>query len=97
MDQPIERRKMNMGRSTWSIERGLLVLTFVFTVLGFTFSVGVTWARLTATEAAIKVLQEQTVPREVYRAEQQALANSIDRLAVAIDRMQQEGLRTPSP
>lgn len=86
------------GNGSWSVERVLLVLTFVCSVLAFTFGIGVNWARLTSQESAIEALQRSTVNREVYSVDQRYLADSIDRLAKAIDRLQDEQrLRNPPP
>lgn len=87
---------INEHGGSWSVERVLLVLTFVCSVLAFTFGIGVNWARLTSQESAIDALQKNTVNREVYSVDQRYLADSIDRLAKAIDRLQDEQ-RTARP
>ena len=74
-----------MGVARWSVERTLLVMTFLFSVLAFTFGVGVNWARLTAQESAIDVLQKTTVLREVSQRDHTHLSEAIDRLPRALE------------
>lgn len=95
-EQASDRRKVNMGRASWSVERILLVLTFVCSVLAFMFGVGMNWSRLTAQESAITSLQQSTVPREVYQSDQRYLTESINRLTRAIENLEAAQRRVPA-
>ena len=76
------------GITGWTVERKLLVGTFIMSVLGFTFGLGVNYARLTQQEAVIQALQafnKDDLPatylrRDVYQADQQRLTDAINQL-----------------
>lgn len=83
-----------MGEPQWSIERKLLIATFVLSVLSTVFGLGVNWARFTQQDSdirALKTFNETELPatyirRDVYSAEQARLTEAIDRLSRAIER-----------
>lgn len=74
-----------------TVERSLLLLTFLSSVLAFTFGIGANWARIAVQEQTIKALQLNSVPREVYQSDQRFLVESINRLTRAIENLQHEG------
>lgn len=78
----------------WTLERWLLSGTFVLSVLGTTFSLGMNWARLTAVEADQAANEKIYLRADVYAADQQGLKASVDRLSRALERIEQ---RTPAP
>jgi hypothetical protein len=83
----------------WSVERWLLVGTFLVSILAFTFGIGVNWARLTNQEARQTALEQaletKYLPRELYAVDQRRLTESIDRLSRALERM--EDRQEPRP
>lgn len=84
----------------WSVERWLLVISTVVSVLAFTFGIGVNWARVTAAEAK-QFAFEQAVPHtyvraDVYAADQRRLSESLDRLTGELTRLR-ERLDSPRP
>lgn len=88
----------------WSIERKLLVATFVCSAIGFGFSVGFNWAKLTAVQTDVSKLQEfergvpaTYVPREVYAVQQQNLTDAITRLNVTLEKLQEQQRQADRP
>lgn len=87
------RTDENGGRR-WTVERTLLVATFLCTAAGFTFGLGVNWASLTRQQArldAMDVIHSKTIPdtylrRDVYEANQLRLTDALERLTRALDR-----------
>lgn len=71
----------------WSVERVLLIATFVSSAAAFVFGVGVQWAKTTSIEAAVSAIQQQYVRQDVYASDQRALSQSIHQLTIAIDRL----------
>lgn len=84
-------------RHAWSLERLLLIGTFVCSVIAFVFTLGVQWAKTTAVEEKVKAVQESSLPRELYNADQKHIADAIDRLTKALDKIneQRDAIRTP--
>ena len=74
----------------WPLERWLLVGTFVVSLLGFTFGLGVNWSRITAVEAGQAAAEKIYLRADVYQADQQGLKASIDRLSRALERLEQQ-------
>lgn len=88
-----------MGRFT--LERWLLVATFVTSVAAFVFGAGVQWAKTTAVDARVDATNEQIaaiqveyVRRDVYTAEQVRLSEAIDRLSRAVERIVERDVAT---
>ena len=79
-----DRRK---AVSKWTFERWLLTLGFAGTLLGMTFGLGVNWAKVTTVQATVDAQAAVMVRQDVYRAEQNALTQSLDRQAESIDRL----------
>lgn len=69
----------------WTIERILLVATFIMSTLAFVFGLGVQWARTTRLEAELEAVPRTYVRTDVYTADRQRLSESIDRLTRALD------------
>lgn len=81
----------------WTVERWLMVMTFVLSALGFTFGLGVNWAHITEQDANLKAFERTYVRSDVYAADQRRLSESVDRLTRAIETMQvQQAPRVPS-
>ena len=77
----------------WTLERLMLVGTFVLSALGFTFGLGVNWSRITQTEAQLKAFEQTYVRSDVYAADQRRLSESVDRLTRAIEDLQNTATR----
>ena len=71
----------------WTVERWILILGFTGTILGMVFGLGVNWAKVTAVQAAVDANARVAVRKDVYDAEQQRVAESIDRQAQSLDRL----------
>lgn len=83
------------GESRWTLERGLVIATFITSSLAFTFGLGVNWARLMQQEAEIRAIQDfdkaiaQTyLNRELYQADQRRLSDAVERLDRALEAIQ---------
>lgn len=72
----------------WTIERKLLVGTFVFTVLGFTFGLGVNWAMIVQHKKELDEVPRTYLRRDVYEADQRRLTEAINRLTITLERME---------
>lgn len=83
-----------MGK--WTVERWLLVATFVLSALGFTFGLGVNWARITAQEAAIAAIDKTYLRADVYASDQRRISESLDRLSDELKQWRQQQQRVPS-
>lgn len=98
---PEDRRVSGLRerRGGWSVERVLLLLTFLFSTVAFIFSIGVQWAKTTAVEASVVVtrneLHSDYVRADVYAADQRALTAAIDRLIRAIEAIDARGKPQP--
>ena len=80
----------------WTFERWLLLLTCVTSVLGFTFGLGVNWARITTQEAKIDAFETTYLRADVYAADQRRISESLDRLSEELKMWRQEQRpRTP--
>ena len=85
---------LNEGNG-WTVERKLLIATFVCSAIGFGFSVGFNWARLVSVQSEVEKLQAfehavpaTYVPREVYLINQQNFTEAINRLNVTLQKIQ---------
>lgn len=73
-----------LDTANWSVERKLLVATFLSSILAFTFGLGVNYAKITQQEAELNAFKT-TVPstylrRDVYESDQRRLSDAITRL-----------------
>lgn len=71
----------------WTYERWILTLGFAGTILGMTFGLGVNWAKTTEVRAIVEANAAVAVRKDVYNADQERVAQSIDRQAESIDRL----------
>lgn len=75
---------------TWSVERWLMVSTFVLSALGFTFGLGVNWAHISEQDAALKAFERTYLRSDVYAADQRRVSESLDRLSAELKMWRQE-------
>lgn len=83
----------------WTMERKLLVATFLCSAIGFGFSIGFNWAKLTTQGVKIDKLEyfaETTLPkdyvrRDVYELQQKQLSDAINELTDTLREMQRSG------
>jgi hypothetical protein len=88
------RRKADQENG-WTVERKLLIATFVCSVVGVAFSAGFNWAKLVNVQDAVLKLQsvhdnlsEIYVPRELYETNQRHLTQAIEKLNTTLEKMQ---------
>lgn len=78
----------------WTVERWLLVATFVGTATAFIFGMGVQWNETTHVKASQKALaetiQRDYVRSDVYAADRRELTAAIDRLTRALEQQQDD-------
>jgi cell division protein FtsX len=79
-----------MPNGKWTLERFLLVLTCLCTVLGFTFGLGVNWSRITSQEARQDAFERTYLRADVYNSDQRRLSESIERLADELAALRQQ-------
>lgn len=89
-----DRRDAALGdrrrKSGLTIERVLLIATFVCSLTAFVFGVGVQWAKTTAVEATVQTVMTNYLPREIYNGDQKHVAEALDRLTKSIDKMNEQ-------
>ena len=95
-DPPSDDALIVPRRRRWTIERWLLVLTFMGTLVIGVFGLGVQWNEMTSIKANVTAinaaLRQDYVRADVYAADQRRYAEAIDRLTAAVER-----LSTPDP
>ncbi len=80
----------------WTVERVVLIITCVTSVLGFTFGIGVNYADITHLSAKVEALEaadNNKVSTDVYQINYEYLRETITRLAVVVERLEQSQLR----
>lgn len=84
----------------WTVERWIGVATLVCSVIGFTFGLGVNWARITQQEAQIKAFEQTYLRADVYAADQRRISESLDRLSEELKQWREQPpttVRVPTP
>lgn len=80
------------GAKHWTVERWLLVLTFILSGIAFTFGLGVNWAHITEQDARQKAFEQAYLRVDLYDRDQRRLSESLDRLTRQLEQMQQTAL-----
>lgn len=84
--------EMRSNLRRWSVERWLLVLTFISSLAAMVFGLGVNWAHISEQDSRQKAFEELAnrtfVRADVYAAEQRSLSESLDRLTRTLERIQ---------
>lgn len=81
----------NMPRKAgFTLERVMLVLTFICSFTASVFGLGVQWARTNQVEATVLAIKADYVPREVYQSDQLRFSDAAERLTKAIDDLKGE-------
>jgi len=73
----------------WTVERWLLILTFITSVIAVIFGLGVQWNETTSVKASViainTALKQDYVRTDVYAADQRRLTEAIERLTRVLD------------
>lgn len=72
----------------WTVERWLLVLTFVASMFTTAFTVGVNYERLNAIGARVSYIESRYLPREIYDHDQETLQKTLERLDQTLVRIE---------
>ena len=90
-DPPSDDHLTLTGRRRWTVERSLLVLTFICSVIAVIFGAGMQWAKTSGIEEGQadiqRALKQDFVRADVYAADQRRYTEAIDRLTAAVDRL----------
>lgn len=70
----------------WTVERWLLIATFVCSSAAFVFGVGVQWAKTADVEADVEAMKGEFVRRDVYASDQRQLTDAVRRLTATLDK-----------
>lgn len=79
----------------WTVERTLAVLTFLVSVLAFTFSLGMNWAQIAGLDKRVTALEQEKelrakendvkyVPRELWRNDMDGINHRLDELVIEV-------------
>lgn len=84
----------------WSLERVLLILSFLCSASVAIFGMGVQWNKTTTVddkvEGVITSLKEDYVRRDVYASDQRLLTEAINRLTRALEQRDEPARPSPS-
>lgn len=91
MEQPFQHdtrvSELSDRRSGWTVERVLLVMTFLASCFAFIFGIGVQWAETAAVKIDVAAVKANYLPQNVYAADQRRVSEALDRLTKSIDTM----------